>query len=69
MNEEGRTSLAENPHMKFYNDQRGYVLCKVTPEEWRADFRVLQYVSRQGSPISTRASFVVKKGKPGVVRL
>jgi alkaline phosphatase D len=42
MNDEGRTALAENTHIKFYNNQRGYVVCQVTPKQWRTDFRVLQ---------------------------
>ena len=61
--------LAENPWVQFFNSQRGYVSCEVTPREWRADYRVLEYVSRPGSPISTRASFVVEEGQPGAQRL
>ena len=61
--------LAENPWVKFFNAQRGYVSCEVTPEEWRADYKVLEYVSNPGSPISTRASFVVESGRPGAVRV
>ena len=59
--------LAENPWVKFFNAQRGYVTCEVTPGAWRADYKVLEYVSRPGSPISTRASFVVENGRPGAV--
>jgi alkaline phosphatase D len=61
-------ALADNPHIVFFNDQRGYVRCTVTPKTWQSDFRVLEYVSRQGSPITTRASFVVEAGRPGVQR-
>ena len=60
--------LAENPFVKFFNNRRGYVRCRVTPELWTADYRVVQYVTRPGSPISTRASFVVESGRPGAVR-
>jgi alkaline phosphatase D len=69
MNEDGRTSLAENPHMVFFNDQRGYVVCQVTPDQWRTDFRVLSYVNKPGSPVKTRASFVMANGVPGVKQL
>jgi alkaline phosphatase D len=58
--------VAENPHIKFFNGQRGYILCKLTPEEWRADYRVLPYVSRPGAPVYTRASFVTEAGNPGL---
>ncbi len=60
--------LAKNPHLKFYNNRRGYLRCRLTPDEWRTDFRVLQYVTRPGSPISTRATFVTRNGSPGVHR-
>lgn len=56
--------LAENPHIKFFNNYRGYVRCSLTPEEWRADYRVLACVKQPGSPVTTRASFVVENGKP-----
>ena len=57
--------LAENPAVKFYNSQRGYVSCDVTPGQWLSHYRVLDYVTRPNSPISTRASFVVLDGRPG----
>lgn len=58
--------LAENPQLKFFNAQRGYVKCSITQKEWRTDYRVLPYVTRPDAPISTRASFVVESGKPGL---
>ena len=62
----GEELLAENPFVKFYNDERGYVRCEVTPDRWQSDYRVLEYVTRPDSPASTRASFVVENGVPGV---
>lgn len=59
------TVLAENPHIKFFNAQRGYVRCSLTPDRWQSDYRVLPAVSKPDEPISTRASFVVENGKPG----
>ncbi|MCB1103735.1 MAG: alkaline phosphatase D family protein [Cephaloticoccus sp.] len=55
---------AENPWVKFFNDERGYVRCEVTPEAWRADYRTVAYVSRPGAPVRTAASFVVNSGRP-----
>ncbi|WP_199622012.1 alkaline phosphatase D family protein [Paenibacillus alkalitolerans] len=57
------TVMAENPHIKFHNNFRGYVRCTVTPEIWLADYRTVPYVSRPGAPIATRASFIVESGK------
>ena len=57
--------LAENPFVKFYNAERGYVRCEVTPKQWRSDYQVVEYVTRRGAPLVTRASFVVENGRPG----
>lgn len=57
--------LADNPHIKFFNNYRGYVRCTLSPEQFRADYRVVPYVSRPGAPVFTRASFVVEDGEPG----
>jgi alkaline phosphatase D len=61
--------LAENPFVKFQNSQRGYVSCSVTPEAWRADYRVVDYVSRPDAPRRTRASFRIADGRPGAERV
>jgi len=58
--------LAENPHIKFFNGQRGYVRCELTPARWQSDYRVVPFVTMPDAPISTRASFVVENGRPGV---
>ncbi|WP_100331941.1 alkaline phosphatase D family protein [Bacillus xiapuensis] len=55
-----------NEHVKFYNGQRGYVRCRVTPEQWQTDHLVLPYITKPGAPIKTRASFIVENGKPGL---
>jgi alkaline phosphatase D len=66
--DDGELLLAANPHMKFFNAQRGYVRCRVTPDEWRTDFRIVPYVTEPGAPISTRATYVVENGVPGPQR-
>jgi alkaline phosphatase D len=60
--------LAENPFMKYHNAERGYVTCTVTPKEWRSDYEVVADVTKRDSAVTTRASFVVEAGRPGVVR-
>ncbi|MDG4832452.1 alkaline phosphatase D family protein [Solwaraspora sp. WMMD1047] len=57
--------LAINPHLRFYNNQRGYVLTRLTPRQLTADFEVVPYVSSPGAPVHTRASFVVEDRVPG----
>jgi alkaline phosphatase D len=59
--------MAWNPHLKFYNDNRGYVTTKITKDSLTADFRVLDYVTTPGSPVSTKASFAIQDGVPGLI--
>ncbi|MGI5216951.1 alkaline phosphatase D family protein [Nocardia sp. CA-290969] len=63
----GRTLLAANPDMKFFNGQRGYVRVEVDHRLWRSDFRVVPFVREPGAPVVTRASFVVEHGRPGAL--
>ena len=66
MAEEYAKALPANPHIRFHNSQRGYVRCIVTPEQWISDYRIVPYITREGAPVSTRASFVVEAGRPGM---
>ena len=65
----GQAALDANPHLKFYNGQRGYVRCTVTPKSLTSEFRVLPYVSRSGAPIETRATFQIDNGKPELLKV
>jgi alkaline phosphatase D len=58
--------LDENPHIKFVNRKRGYVRNTITPGEWTADYRVLEYVTEPGSPIATRKTYTIQEGEPGL---
>jgi alkaline phosphatase D len=57
---------ADNPHLKFIGDERGYTRHTVSPKQWTADFRVVERVTMQGAPVLTRKSFVVEAGRPGL---
>lgn len=57
--------LSENPFVKLWNAERGYVSCEVTPQQWTAHYRVTPDVTKRHLPVLTRASFVVEAGKPG----
>jgi alkaline phosphatase D len=61
-------TLAENPFVKFFNAQRGYVECTVTPQQWQSDFKIVPYVTRPSAPLENRASFVVENGTAGAQR-
>jgi alkaline phosphatase D len=62
--EKAKTIMAENPGVQFFNDERGYVRCTITPDTWRTDFRTVPYVTKKDAPVITRASFVVEAGAP-----
>lgn len=51
--------LPENPHIRYFSNRRGYLRARVTPDEMRADFRTVPFVSRPGAPVETSGSFVV----------
>ncbi|MEV4407397.1 hypothetical protein AB0J66_34950 [Actinoplanes sp. NPDC049598] len=57
---------AWNPHLRFYNNQRGYVRTTITPGTMTADFRVVPYVTTPGAPVRTRATFVIEDRVPGL---
>jgi alkaline phosphatase D len=59
----GREWLAANPHLKFFNNQRGYIRCRVTADEYTTDYVVLDKVTKPGGTASVRTSFVVESGR------
>lgn len=64
----GNTSevLRRNPHIRFFNNRRGYTLHEITPERMEVLFRALPYVTRAGAPREDRGRFVVEAGRPGL---
>jgi alkaline phosphatase D len=61
-----QAALSDNPHTQFFEGKhRGYVLCSVTPQEWRADIRVVSTSLEPNGKVSTLASFIVESGQPG----
>ncbi|WP_087149428.1 alkaline phosphatase D family protein [Algoriphagus resistens] len=55
-----------NPDIKFYNEQRGYVVLVAKPDELRADFKVMPFVTLPDAPIHTIASFIIANGIAGL---
>lgn len=56
--------LANNPELKFVNDQRGYLTCEVNPDEWRTNYMVLDKVTSPDGKLSKRATLSVSRGAP-----
>ena len=61
--------LAENPHLKFYKNRRGYVRTRFTARELRADFRSLAYVRTPDAAAETSASFLTEDREHTLHRL
>lgn len=58
------TMLANNPQLKFINDQRGYLICDVQDEAWSTDYMVVDQISQPGGKLSKRATISVARGEP-----
>lgn len=59
--------FARNPHIRFYNNRRGYTVHELGAERMTVDFKAVDYVTRPGAPMVTKARFAVEQAKPGVV--
>ena len=56
---------ADNPHIKYHSNRRGYIACTATPETLRADFKIIDKVSMPDLPARIGGSMVVHAGRPG----
>lgn len=59
--------LSENPFVKFFSAERGYVSCEVTPKTWTSRYQAVPFVTKPDAPLITRKTFVVESGRPGAV--
>jgi alkaline phosphatase D len=65
-----QAALPDNPHTHFFDGLfHGYVRCIVTPEVWRADYRVVPTIATDQTGVFTLASFVTINGVPGVIQV
>ncbi|GAA3211035.1 alkaline phosphatase D family protein [Actinocorallia longicatena] len=58
--------LKINPHLKFYNNQRGYVLTTIGRHEFKADFKTLPTVKTSTAAATTKATYVIEDEVPGL---
>ena len=66
INDSTRALLQQDPHIKYFNSQRGYARHIVTPNRWQCDFQVLDRVSVPDGRTATHKSFVVESGRSGL---
>jgi alkaline phosphatase D len=62
------STWSENPHVKWHNSRRGYVVCEVGPDTWRTEFKTVPYVTRPDAPIETASSWRLTRGRAGIDR-
>jgi alkaline phosphatase D len=58
--------LAENLHVRYHANRRGYVRARVTSDDVSAEFRVLPFVEQNDAPVRTGASFVIPDREPAL---
>jgi alkaline phosphatase D len=65
-----RRALPNNPHVKYFDERPGgYARCTVTPETFRAEYKLAQNVTDRLSPVKTVATFdVAAEGDPNLRR-
>ncbi|MBL0170406.1 MAG: alkaline phosphatase D family protein [Gemmatimonadaceae bacterium] len=68
-NERMRTQLAENTHIKWHHNRRGYISCTVDERQWQAEYRTVAYVTKPGAPVETPSRWRVMHGRAGIERL
>jgi alkaline phosphatase D len=57
---------SENPHLKWFENRRGYFKCTVNAESWTTDYRSVAFVDTPDAPAVTSSSWRVMHGKPGI---
>ena len=62
-------ALAANEQIKWFDAQRGYTVCDVTPERWRATFRAVADPFDESSPVTTISEWEVTAGTRGVIQV
>ncbi len=58
--------FTENTGVKWHNARRGYMVCEVTPAEWRTEFRTVPFVSKPDAPVETSTRWRLTNGRPGI---
>jgi len=58
--------MHENPFVRFYSDERGYVSCDVTPKAWTSRYRAVpesKYPAGRSSPAGHSSSSTANPGR------
>jgi len=61
------SAMSENPHLKWQNSRRGYVVCRVDDKSWTTEYRTVSYITKPGAPVETPTKWRVEHGRPGIL--
>ncbi|MCM8531778.1 MAG: alkaline phosphatase D family protein [Lentisphaeraceae bacterium] len=59
---------ANNAGVKFYNEERGYILCELSSDKWVSHYKTTNDVLKPGGKTSIRSSYMVNAGNPKVYK-
>jgi alkaline phosphatase D len=62
-------ALAANPQLKWFDAQRGYTVCEVTPQRWLATYRTVTDQFDEDSSVVDATAWEVLAGTPGVAQV
>jgi alkaline phosphatase D len=58
-------AIEANPQIKWFDARRGYTLCEVTPESWRATYRAVADPFDENAAVETASEWMITAGTPG----
>ncbi|WAC54690.1 alkaline phosphatase D family protein [Gordonia sp. SL306] len=61
-----RAIKAASPHVRFGNAQRGYVLNRLRPDRWEAEYRVADSIGAPSARLHRRALITIPNARPAV---
>lgn len=59
-------ALTANPQIQWFDANRGYTVCEVTPDRWLTTYRAVKDQFDEDSPVEAISSWEVVAGTPGV---
>jgi alkaline phosphatase D len=60
-------AIAANPQIQWFDARRGYTLCEVTPDQWRATYRAVADPFDETASVDTASEWIITAGTAGPV--
>lgn len=58
--------MADNPHLKYENHKRGYIISEITSTQMKSELRTADVVSSKNGRLSKAATFIVESDRKGI---